>query len=215
MIATRLYRSVHWIVRQFTQWFFHLHSSGQDRIPVTGGLILASNHASHLDPQLIAVSLTSRPIHFMARHTLFRPAWFGRLLSGLNAHPITRGQGMDQDWDVFVRLLTGGAALLVFPEGTRTRNGELQHGKLGFGRLAALSKVPVYPVYVEGTYAAWPKGGSIHRHPVSVHFGSVLSLDDLHQLPDDKHTWRLYSERVMQAITMIRDQVNQSDRNKH
>jgi len=184
--------------------FFRLKVKGWKKIPKQGGLLLASNHASYLDPPVIAVGVQRREIHFMARSTLFKRGGFGRLISSVNAHPVVRGQGPNQDWELFKGVLKSGGALLVFPEGTRTKNGELQRGKTGFAKLAYMSQMPVYPAYIHGSYAAWHKGGRIRRRPVSVIFGDQVELGDLYARPEEKRVFREISERVMRAIAGLK-----------
>ncbi|MEW6515293.1 MAG: lysophospholipid acyltransferase family protein [candidate division FCPU426 bacterium] len=176
------------------------------RIPNRGGFILASNHASMLDPNALGVAICKRELHFMARSTLFKPAWFGWLLRSVNSHPIVRGNGPDQDWDAFVRLVQSGRVLLIFPEGTRTEDGNLQRGKSGFGRLVHLARVPVYTAYIEGSFAAWPKGGKFRLRPVTVTFGNEVPLQDLLDLPGEKRVLRQISDRVMEAIGRLREE---------
>lgn len=176
----------------------------RERIPDRGGFILASNHASMLDPNALGVAIRKHELHFMARSTLFKPAWFGWVLRSVNSHPIERGKGPDQDWDSFVRLVRGGKVLLVFPEGTRTEDGQLQRGKSGFGRLVHLARVPVYTAYVQGSFEAWPKGGKYKLRPVTVHFGEAVPLQDLLDQPGEKRVLRQISDRVMEAIGRLR-----------
>jgi 1-acyl-sn-glycerol-3-phosphate acyltransferase len=178
----------------------------RERIPDRGGFILASNHASLLDPNALGVAIRKRELHFMARSTLFKPAWFGWLIRSVNSHPIERGKGPDQDWESFVQLVRSGKVLLVFPEGTRTETGELQRGKSGFSRLVHLARVPVHTAYVHGSFAAWPKGGKLRPRPVSVHFGPAVPLQDLLDQPGEKRVLRQISDRVMEAIGRLRDE---------
>jgi len=178
------------------------------RIPKTGGIILASNHASHLDPPMLGVATRQCELHFMARSTLFRPRWFGWLLQQVHAHPIIRGQGPNQDWNVFINLIKAGNALLVFPEGTRTETGELQRGKSGFGRLVHMTQAPVFPAYIQGTYQAWPKGGKYRPgNPVKVIFGHAVPLADLLSAPGEKRIIRQISDRVMQSIAALKEEI--------
>jgi 1-acyl-sn-glycerol-3-phosphate acyltransferase len=189
--------------------FFRLKVKDWKKIPQHGGLLLASNHASYLDPPAIAVGVCHREIHFMARSTLFKRGGFGRLLSSVNTHPIVRGKGPDQDWELFIKVMKSGGALLVFPEGTRTKNGELQRGKTGFAKLAYMSQMPVYPVYIHGSYAAWPKGGPIRCRPISVVFGDQVGLGDLYAQPEEKPALREISQRVMNAIAGLKKEVEE------
>ena len=130
-------------------------------MPAQGSFILAVNHASFYDPP-IAVCRLPRPVHFFARNTLFR-GLFGKLIANLNAIPVKR----DADSDVtaikrVLGLLRKGDSLLLFPEGTRTQDGNLQEAQRGIGMIACRSGVPVLPARIFGSYEScgrnrkWP-----------------------------------------------------------
>jgi len=192
----------------FFRIFYNLKVKGLENIPKTGGLFLASNHASYFDPPLIGTAIPNREVHFIARSTLFKNIIFSKIIKTFNAHPIERGKGPDQNWEYFINLLKQGAVLVVFPEGTRTPDGNLQRGKSGFGRLVYLSKMPVYPVYIKGSYAAWPKGKRPAFKPITVIFGKKVDLNDLLSLPHEKKVLKTISQRVMQAIEKLSIQDN-------
>jgi 1-acyl-sn-glycerol-3-phosphate acyltransferase len=175
------------------------------RLPRRGALILAPNHASHLDPLAVGIA-TKREVHFMARSTLFRPAWFGVLIRSLNAHPVYKNKGMFQDWDHFIGLLRLGKALLVFPEGTRSKDGQLQPGQGGFGKLAHACRVPVFPVYIHGSHSAFAPGGKLRFLPIHVAIGEAVELEDLFAQPETKATLKAITERVMQGIARTREE---------
>jgi 1-acyl-sn-glycerol-3-phosphate acyltransferase len=200
--------SLYWLARPLDRLFFwlfyRLRTEGRVHVPARGGFILASNHASYLDPPALGAAVAHRELHFMARSSLFRNWFFGWLIRRVNAHPIERGKGLDQNWDVFLRLLERGQGLLVFPEGTRTTTGELQRGKLGFGMLAYAARTPVVPAYVYGTFAAMPKGGRHRFQRLYVRFGPPVPLDDLRARPSGPTTWRAISERTLQSIAALR-----------
>jgi 1-acyl-sn-glycerol-3-phosphate acyltransferase len=192
--------------RGYFRWRYYLKVVNRGAIPAEGGMIVASNHVSYLDPPLVGVAMANRPLYFMARATLFRNPVFGALIRVLNALPIERGKGPDQDWGLFLRLLDAGGALLVFPEGTRSEDGELQRGKSGFGRLVYMSKKPVYPVYVHGAYEAYPKHGKKKRVPITVVLGPKVEMEDLLAKGDEKRVLREISERTMQAIAKLKSE---------
>lgn len=184
---------------------FHRHRVLHvDRIPRTGGLILASNHASFLDPPVLGTSIPNRGIYFVARDTLFRNPVFGQIIRWCHSVPIERGKGGKQNWDVYVRMLNQGKALLIFPEGTRTETGALQPGKSGFGKIVYLSRKPVYPAYVHGSFQAYPKGGRHRCYPITVIFGQPVPLDDLLAQPEDARVYKEISRRTMEAIAGLK-----------
>jgi 1-acyl-sn-glycerol-3-phosphate acyltransferase len=192
-------------ITRFYFWLFYgLRIEGRAHIPRRGGFLLASNHASYLDPPALGAAVGVRDLHFMARSSLFANPIFGWLIRKVNAHPVERGKGLDQDWGSFLRLLERGQGLLVFPEGTRTLTGELQRGKLGFGKLAYAARVPIIPVYLHGTFAAFPKGGKHRFLRLSARFGPPVPVDDLRAGPDEAKTWRAISERTVEAIATLK-----------
>lgn len=151
---------------------------GLRRVPCSGGVLLASTHQSHLDPVLIGIAL-GRPVHFMARSTLFEIPGFGTLIRALNAFPVRRGTADLEAMREGIRRLRAGAALLVFPEGTRSPDGRIQPIHPGALLLAVRAGVPVVPVIVDGANRAWPKHRSFPRpHPVSVRFGEPIPLPE-------------------------------------
>ncbi|MCK5218901.1 1-acyl-sn-glycerol-3-phosphate acyltransferase [bacterium] len=203
------YRIILALAELMLRLFFRLKVKHWKKIPQRGGLLLASNHASFLDPPIIAVGVRHREIHFMARSTLFKRGGFGRIISSVNAHPVVRGQGPNQDWELFKEVLKSGGSLLVFPEGTRTKNGELQRGKTGFAKLAYMSKMPVYPAYIHHSYEAWPKGGRIRCRPIRVIFGDQVEMGDLYAQPEEKSVLREISQRVMNAISGLKKEIQE------
>jgi 1-acyl-sn-glycerol-3-phosphate acyltransferase len=159
----------------FRTWFrcrFH----GADRVPTTGPVILAANHASFIDPPLIG-SGTRRQINFLARDTLFHNPLLGAVLRSWEVVPVDRdGAGAAGLKAILDRLLKGGA-ILLFPEGTRTRDGRLQPARAGVGLTVLKSTCPVVPVRVFGTYEAF---GRHHHFPrprrVIVKYGEPLEF---------------------------------------
>jgi 1-acyl-sn-glycerol-3-phosphate acyltransferase len=149
------------------------------RVPLKGPLILASNHASFLDPPLVGSSLR-REINYLARKSLFRYPGVGAVLRNVNAVPVDRDGGGAAGLKAIRDRLEAGGAVILFPEGTRTRNGQLQTARPGVGLLMIKSEAPVIPVRVFGTYEAL----GVHvplplPHPVAVKFGVPLDIREV------------------------------------
>jgi 1-acyl-sn-glycerol-3-phosphate acyltransferase len=134
-----------------------LRSFGHEQVPKTGGVLLASNHQSYLDPPLVAGCL-DREIHFMVRKSLFEIPIFGRAIAACNAFPIVRDTGDVKGVKFAIDRLKAGSALLMFPEGTRTRDGRIGRMKSGIRFVAERAAVPIVPVLIQGAYDIWPKG---------------------------------------------------------
>ena len=154
--------------------FWKFRVFGLENIPRTGGVLLASNHQSFLDPVLVAMVL-SREMHFMARRTLFRNPVFRAIIAGYNAFAIERDSADVKGVNSAIARLEAGNILLVFPEGTRTGDGSIGRMKPGIGVLAERAAVPIVPVLIQGAYEVWPKGQLIpHFGMISMVFGKPL-----------------------------------------
>ncbi|MEX2195560.1 MAG: 1-acyl-sn-glycerol-3-phosphate acyltransferase [Thermoleophilaceae bacterium] len=168
---------VYWVTRAILQpaiaiWF-RLSRAGREHIPAHGGVILAANHRSFLDPFAIGCCLR-RPVYFVAKRELFSNRLVGWFLNCLGAFPVRRGES-DEDCMATARmLLERGEAVLIFPEGTRIRSGSVGRAKRGVGRLALETGVPVVPIAVFGSDRA--RRGLLFR-PVKVklRFGRPLT----------------------------------------
>lgn len=169
---------MYFIVRNFVKLFFKMIMGfkvyGVENVPKKGAFILASNHMSHLDPPALA-SASPRALHFMARHTLFNNWAFGWLIGSCNAFPVKRGESDLKAFKEAIRRLKKGKVLLIFPEGRRSKSGEIQAPQPGIGYLSVMAGVPILPAYVKGTDEAMPKGARfIKPGEVSVYFGKII-----------------------------------------
>lgn len=145
-----------------------------ENVPAQGGALLAANHASFLDPPLVGIGVP-RQLHYMARKSLFRIPVFGRAIRAVKAVPVKRGAADLGSIRACIRVLRGGGALVVFPEGTRTYDGEIQPFKAGFAMMAARAGVPIVPVGVCGSYKVWPRHRALPRPGrVRVAYGTPL-----------------------------------------
>jgi 1-acyl-sn-glycerol-3-phosphate acyltransferase len=169
-------RSWWFMVKVFTRILaaptWQLRPRDAANVPVSGGVLLAATHQSFLDPLLVACCL-DREIHFMARRTLFEIPGFGRLIVATNAFPIDRDTGDVKGVKTAIERLKAGNALLVFPEGTRTRDGTIAPMKAGVRILAERAAVPVVPVLIWGAHEVWPKGRALpgFRGRIDIVFG--------------------------------------------
>ncbi len=127
-----------------------LRVSGAEYVPMEGPLILAVTHKSETDPLFVGVAM-GRPLRYMAKIELFRIWGLRQVVTALGAFPVDRGAGDRAALETALRVLAEGGALLMFPEGTRHRDGEVHPFLPGVGMLAMRSGAPVVPVAVWGT----------------------------------------------------------------
>ena len=157
-----------WIFKIWLRW----EVSGRENIPAEGPVVIAANHLSLLDPPVLGAAAT-RKVHFMAKSELFKPAWFGALIRKLGAFPVRRG-AMDRDAiKTGLTILKENKVLAVFPEGTRSKTGELGRAGGGAFMMAVKCKAKIVPAYIYGTdlkrHPGWPK--------VRVIFGKPMEYD--------------------------------------
>lgn len=177
--ASFLYRFVlcfSWLVGKI---FYRLKVYGFEHF-YPRGAILAANHTSFLDPPIVSTSWPE-VVHFLARKTLFRNKWFGGLIRNVNTHPVSGDSGDVQVMKLVISLLEQGQKVILFPEGTRSEDGELQPIKPGIGLLVARSKSAIIPVYIDGAYKIWGRNRTLPRPfgKIRCVFGSAITWDSV------------------------------------
>jgi 1-acyl-sn-glycerol-3-phosphate acyltransferase len=189
------YRFVQCVVSVLFSAFFGLRATGRKNLPKTGAALLVSNHLSHLDSFVLGI-LLHRPLNYVARSTLFVPG-VGAFIRSLGGFPIQReGLGASGMKETLRRLRAGGIVTL-FPEGTRTHDGELGEIKAGISLLATRAKVPVVPAAIAGTYESWPRSRTFPAsHPLRVHFGPPIYPADVVGL-DPETVTQLIRDRLL------------------
>ncbi len=170
---------------------------GREQVPRTGGLIVASNHVSYWDPPLIGAALP-REISFLAKEELFRTPLLGAVIRAYNAIPIRRGVADLSGMARAIEVLKQGGALLMFPEGTRRRDGDLHPARPGVGMLAVNAEVPILPVFIAGSGhpGKWLYRGS----RVRLSFGAPRSWQDLAGPDVDPVPGRALYQRVGEGV---------------
>lgn len=153
-------------------------------LPPAGGVLVLSTHQSHLDPLLLGLA-TQRRLSSMARSSLYRFKPFGFVITALDAVPIDREGSAVAAMKVVIKRLQDGAAVIVFPEGTRTHDGRMGEIKTGFAILAKKARVPIAPVAIVGAYECWPRSRRFPRPGrIRLEFGRVLAADEVAALDE-------------------------------
>jgi 1-acyl-sn-glycerol-3-phosphate acyltransferase len=184
--------------------FFRFRLIHRERMIQSGPAILAMNHQSYLDPPL-AGTACDRPIYFLARRTLMDVPLLGWLLPKLNVIPVDQ-EGVDRSAiKAVIRLLKAGNGVLLFPEGSRTLDGNLQPGEAGLGLVIAKTLAPVVPMRIFGAHEALPRGGGgLHFTPIAVVIGEPIFFTEADVALPGKNVYARLSERVMHAIAALR-----------
>ncbi|MBM3253052.1 MAG: 1-acyl-sn-glycerol-3-phosphate acyltransferase [Candidatus Omnitrophica bacterium] len=186
--------------------FFRLKVFYRYRIPRKGALIIASNHASFLDPVILGV-VSPRVLNFIARDDLFLNRFFGTMISFMGAFPIKREGGSSGAFKEALKRLKEQKALVIFPEGTRTKNGSLGKAHSGVGFLAARSEGIVIPVYIDGSDSALPRRRLFIRFkPIKVYFGKPLGYKDTTKI-ERRDAYQTFSDLVMENILVLKSNV--------
>ena len=177
--------------------YFRLQLQGTRNIPREGPVLIVPNHQTYADPPLVSIPVRL-PIYYMAWSRLFDIPLFNRLIRRLRAFPVDIDARDSRATREALRILKTNAALMIFPEGERTRDGAVQHFKPGAFRLAVSLDVPVLPVTIVGGDRAWPPGRALPRpRKITITYHPVLHADPAR---DSRDAARDLAERTHAAI---------------
>lgn len=184
------YRLVQQVVLQLMASSGGIRATGRENVPETGGVLLISNHLSHLDVFVLGL-LLRRNLNYVARSTLFTPV-LGPLIRSVGGFPIQRDGSGAQGFKESMRRLRSGAIVTFFPEGTRSRDGELGELKPGIAALASRAGVPIVAAGLAGTFEAWPRSRPAPRpRAIRVHYGAPIAPESLAGLTTEEILARL------------------------
>ena len=184
--------------RLFARTLLDFEIEGLDRIPRKGPLIVACNHISFWDPPLVGAHLP-REMHFVAKAELFHNPLFGALIRAYNSIPIQRGPQARTGLRGAEEVLSAGGAVLIFPEGTRNKSGELLAPRAGVGRLAAATRTPVAPACITGSNQI--RRSMRRQVKIRITFGSPIQPPG--RARTDRDEVRAYARRVMDQIAAL------------
>ncbi len=186
--------------------------------------IFVSNHVSMLDDAFIGPLVFSPrafwdlrfiPYHTPERKNFFKGPFFSFIMWAARSIPFTRGTGVFQPgMEKVIRLLKGKNVVHIYPEGTRTRTGEIGKGRIGVGRIVRETGVKVIPCFHKGLDAVLPIG---HKIPntgkrIIIQIGETLYFDDFMQMPNTPKTWQMISDKIIEALIGLRDKVENENK---
>lgn len=187
---------------------FRFKATGAQNVPPASdprGVILAPNHESYIDPPLTGISLRRR-VTYLAKEYLFKHGFVGWVLRSVGAYPIHSDSGNDlRSIRDLVRFLKAGHCVTVFPEGTRSPDGELQKAEGGLGFLAVKSGAWVVPIFIDGTFEALPRDAKkIKPHPVTIRFGKAFIPAEDPAILSAPDPYQAVGDRIMEEIRQLK-----------
>lgn len=187
---------------RYTVWgvyklFYNFHIEGIENIPQDRPLVMASNHRSYADPVILTMPM-KRPVTYMAKEELFKNKLFGWFITKLGAFPVKRGSGDMQVIDDSIAILNSGRNLVIFPEGTRSKDGKVGKGKTGVALIAAKSGADVLPcgIIFEGEKLKF-------RSTLTLRFGKVIPAEEIAVEDASPKALKGVKKRIMEAITEL------------
>ena len=173
-VHDKIFRVSQFLLRLYFSLFFRIDVRGTEFVPRRGKLLFAANHVSGYDPPLVGCVIP-RVVYFMAKKELFRHPLLRALLRFYNCIPVDRGEFGLSTLKKIEKLLSQGAGVLLFPEGTRTKSGQMGRPKLGLGMLAARNRADIVPIFIQGLFGV--RGSVVRRPGVTITFGPPLEIE--------------------------------------
>jgi 1-acyl-sn-glycerol-3-phosphate acyltransferase len=204
------FRFAEWTLRPPIALWFNWRFEGLEHIPPEGPILVACNHISYLDPLAHAYMLVKagRRSRFLAKSELYGNPFLRRLLQGTRQIKVERGSGSMAPVEEAKRALREGEAVMVYPEGTITRNPDFtpMEGRTGVARLTLASEVPVLPMAVWGSQHVWQRAGvgSLKfGRPIWVKAGAPLDFSQYEGKGNDPATLRKITDTVMDELARL------------
>ncbi len=194
----------HYLSWTVYQMWFRGEVVGTENLPTDVPFLIASNHASHLDPPLVG-SQVYRQMRFFARKSLWNSRISRWWLDNVETIPVERDTGDIGAIKRVLQALRENRSVVLFPEGTRSEDGQLQKAKPGVGLMACKTGVPVVPCRVYGSFAAFGKGAKFPRFgsPVTIVYGKPIPASEYDDPSAGKARYDVAAQRIMSHIAAI------------
>ncbi len=200
-----IYRISRFLLEVFARTLFKVRFSGRENLP-DAPYIVVSNHASLIDPPLVGAACKKDNVNFMAKNELFTAPIIGIWTRSVGCIPVKRGANSVQSLKEAIKRINRGNAVAIFPEGTRSEDGEIKEAKRGIGFLIARSKAQVVPIYIEGSLKAMAKGKPMNiGAPIDVFIGKTIMPEELIvKTPEGKNDYGAIANVVMDRIMVLK-----------
>lgn len=176
---------------------YNFNIEGRENLPETEGVIIASNHRSYADPVLLTMPM-KKPVTYMAKEELFQNKLFAAFIRFLGAFPVKRGAGDMKVIDDCVDILKSGRNVVIFPEGTRSKENKVGKGKTGVALIAAKSGADVLPMGIVF------EGSKLHfRTKLTLKIGKVIKSEELDAGDGSPKQLKAVKLKIMSAITEL------------
>jgi 1-acyl-sn-glycerol-3-phosphate acyltransferase len=203
----REYNFVYWlgkiIVKLGFLLFSRLEVRNEKNVPRQGGVLLVANHISHLDPPVVGITC-ARKVYFLAKKELFKNGLIGWFMNSSGQIKVDRGKGLEAV-EAAVNTLKAGKCICIFPEGTRSRTGQMQQPHTGIVVIASKINVPIVPILVEGTYQMLPPKAKFPKFfsRIRLTYGESFYLTEEQMDLSSKDKMRETAEAIMEKIRVL------------
>ncbi len=195
------YRIAYFLIRASFKILFGLRISGEENLRYRENFILASNHLAYADPPIVGCTL-NREVWYMAKKELFRNRLFGWLIRKYNAIAVDRDQIDRKTLRLVMSKLKGNDSILMFPEGTRSKTGEIAPLKGGLGFIALNTGRSIVPIYVMGSNKL--RACMLRKERLAVHIGPPIRIPDGYASPEKKTDYQVLSSMVHNEMEMLK-----------
>lgn len=174
----------------FKPWY-RIEAIGREHFPKEGGVLLCANHIHNFDPLVVGI-MAPRPVHYMAKEEIFSVPVLGNIVRKCNAFPVKRGFSDREALRTGLKILKDGHVFGLFPEGTRSKTGELGKGLSGAGFFALRSTASVVPCAIIGPYRSFRKLKVVYGQPI-----------DMEEMRKEKASTEQVTELIMSKIEKL------------